>query len=313
MSRGRLGGIDKSLSHKQGAKERASDLLAQKLKASAEKKRDRFSDLDSNPMFKEAALNVGGFRSISYSKDENHNEYSNRSGASVDPISDQDDEFVALPETAVKSFFKTDELCKSAILDHKENKIPEVLNLLNAKEVPTAVIVHDSETLEPIRSQANESRVALKDVFSPQLKTSEDEAAPFDSNATDASSNFKKLARSVLRSGKSSALMKPSWETDFSKDTFEVFKIVHAITGPRHSYLASGYCALYEKAKASGTVTLHLNRNSLAEILGTTSSGTITRFLKNGVALGLFLSQSFTVKSAGAQSGTYVHLCFPWK
>jgi hypothetical protein len=305
MSRGRLAGIDKSLGQKQGAKERASDLLAQKLKASAEKKRDRFSDLDSNPMFKEAALNVGDFRSLSYSQEGNQDEHASRSGASAGSILDENEEIAAVVKIEVVPSFKMDQLEEHVVLAVEGDLKVDVANETS--------IIQAIQDVDPVLADAEKPNDVLENRPEPKPTGKSAKELPVFLNDVETDYGVKKLARAVPKSGNASSLLKPNWETDFSKDTFEVFKIVHGITGHRYTYLASGYCALYEKARLTGTVTLHLNRILLGEILGTTSSGTVTRFLKKGVELGLFVCQSFTIKSSVAQSGTYVHLYFPWK
>ena len=313
MSRGRSSETDKSQVQKHGSKQRASDLLAQKLKASAEKKRDRFTDLDKNPMFKEAAQSVGDFRSLSYSMEVDSGEQLNRAGASSVETTIEDHE--------INSF--------QSVSGNESLQLDESKQFIDPQKIPDSLLetVEELHILKAKNSDGSASELSVGNVLPTILDSDANVASLDEPENTEAvtkdsvsvnishelDQRVRSSTRSVVHSGRTASLLKPSWDSDFSKDTFEVFKIVHNITGPRYSYLASGYCALYEKARASGTITLHLNRILLSEILGTHSSGTVTRFLKKGVEFGLFVSQSFTVKSAVAQSGTYVHLCVPWK
>ena len=313
MSRARTLETEKSQVQKPGSKQRASDVLALKLKASADKKRDRFIDLDRNPMFKEAAQSVGDFRSLSYSNEVESDEQLNRTGATVLEATIEDREIGKLQPDFGNSTHKLDEL--EQLVDTQKTLGPsselcEELQILKVDNSSVSAGVFAVGEILPTFLHSNESAKGLDDHENTEFATKD---LASEDTIAESSQRVKKSTRSVVYSGRTAALLKPSWETDFSKDTFEVFKIIQNITGPRYSYLASGYCALYEKARASGNMTIHLNRILLSEILGTQSSGTVTRFLKKGVELGLFVSQSFTVKSTVAQSGTYVHLRFPWK
>lgn len=108
-------------------------------------------------------------------------------------------------------------------------------------------------------------------------------------------------------------LLIPGWQPDFDKDYLFISHYLSKHLGTRHAFANSLYLSLYEKAKASGSITVHATREDILIMVQTKASSTVTRAIELGESHGLFERQVFSFASEGISAGSYFHLKFPWK
>lgn len=108
-------------------------------------------------------------------------------------------------------------------------------------------------------------------------------------------------------------LFSPSWKPDFSIPFEEVTSYLYKLVGSKHATTMRLYLELYSRAKHRNSVMLHVKRKDLLEILGTNSSGTVTRAVVHAEELGLLTHQVFPFASGDVEPGTYIFIKFPWK
>jgi hypothetical protein len=108
-------------------------------------------------------------------------------------------------------------------------------------------------------------------------------------------------------------LLTPSWKPDFSIPFEEVTSYLYKLVGSKHATTMRLYLELYSRAKHRNSVMLHVKRKDLLEILGTNSSGTVTRAVVHAEELGLLTHQVFPFASGDVEPGTYIFIKFPWK